>query len=509
MKIFTSPQIAEIDKCTLQSQAIDDYALVKRVAKQLSGWLKSNILKEKRRVIIFAGPGNNGNDAIALAASLGSRNIDCRLYLIKPQKSKRDTPYVRRALIEELYIFGSVIVNEIDEVEDIPVLSNESIVIDGIFGTGLNRSVEGIYCQIIESINNSDCIVVSIDVPSGLLSDVKNEDCKAAVVRANYTLTLEFPKLCMFFKENYPFTGDWYVIEIGLDLDIIERLKTPYNMIDEASVRKILKKRGKYSHKGDYGHGLLIAGSTGMAGSAVLSAIGALRAGLGLITVHVPKRLYDIIQISVPEAICTTDSSENIFTSIVEKELDKFSAVAVGPGLGKAPETVTALRELVSRCNKPMVIDADAINIISVNRDILRDLPHNSVLTPHPKEFTRIAGESADSREAVEKQVKFSADNGVTVVLKGANTTVSTPDGELWFNSTGNPGMATAGSGDVLGGVILGLMTQGYCARDAAIAGVFIHSLAGDIVASKYGEESLISGDIARHLGDAFKQILN
>ncbi|MDP3451694.1 MAG: NAD(P)H-hydrate dehydratase [Bacteroidales bacterium] len=507
MKIFTSPQIAEIDKYTLQCQDIDEYALVKRVAKQLAEWLKNNILKIKREVVIFAGPGNNGNDAIALAASLGSRNINCTLYLIKPQKFKKEIPYTRRALVEELYMFGNVIVKEINEPEDVPLLPKKSLIIDGIFGTGISKSVEGIYCHVIEAINNSECDVVSIDVPSGLLSDVKNEDCSAAIVKADFTLTLQFPKLCMFFKENYIYTGNWVVIDIGLDLEIMERMETPYNMIDEESIRRILKKRGKYSHKGDYGHGLLVAGSLGMAGSAVLAAIGALRSGLGLITVHVPNRLYDILQISVPEAICTTDPSDTIFTSLFEKDLDKFSAVAVGPGLGKAPETVSALRELVAKCNKPMVIDADAINIISVNREILKDLPTNSVLTPHPKEFSRIAGDSVDSREAVEKQVRFSAQNNVTVVLKGANTSVSTPDGELWFNSTGNPGMATAGSGDVLGGVILGLMSQGYCARDAAIAGVYIHSLAGDIVAAKFGEESLISRDIASHLGEAFKRI--
>ncbi len=505
MKIFNSAQIAEIDRYTLEAQHLKEYDLVTRVGKRLAQWMRGNLVLKRSKVVIFAGTGNNGNDAIALAKILGGWDIDCQLYVIG-SKSKNSS--LRRQLIEELYIFSTVRWKELCEGDEIPPLPNICYIVDGIFGTGLNRSVEGFYCKLIEKINSSGAKVISIDVPSGLLSDHRNEDESASVVRAHHTLTIQFPKLCMFFKENYQYTGDWEVIDVDLDLDIIDTIETPYSMIEKNSVRSILKKRGKYSHKGDYGHGLLIAGSAGMAGSAILAARGALRAGLGLLTLHVPKRLHDILQVSVPEAICETDRSDSIFTGINPRIAEKFDAVAVGPGIGKSPDTVAALKDIINSCNRPMVIDADAINILSTNKEMLELIPQNSVITPHPREFARIAGKYRDSREAAEMQMEFSAKNNITVVLKGANTSVSTPDGKMWFNSTGNPGMATAGSGDVLGGIILGFLSQGYSAREAAIAGTYLHGLSGDIVAAIKGEASLIAGDIADNLGEAFKRVL-
>ncbi len=505
MKIFTANQIAEIDRATLNKQSLTEYDIISRVAKELATWLKSNYLKRKQKVVIFAGEGNNGNDAISLSSKLGVRDFDCDLYIVK---TGIKTSTTRKQLIEELYVFGSVRIKEIKSESDIPDIAVDSLVIDGLFGTGLTRTVDGIYSKVIHAINTSYAKVVSIDLPSGILADNRVDDNDFVIVKANCTLTLEFPKLCMFFKENYKYVGDWHILNIGLDAEIRERLTTPYGMIIDDTVRRFLRKRGKYSHKGDYGHGLLVAGSFGMGGAAVLAARGALRAGLGLITAHIPNRLYNIVQITVPEAICNIDQSENLFTSCSNCDFDSYDVVAVGPGLGKAPETVNALKELLEKCDKPMVIDADAINIIASHKELISLIPRNSVLTPHPKEFERLVGSSRDSLDAFTKQRDFSVNNLVTVVLKGANTTVSTPDGNLWFNTTGNPGMATAGSGDVLCGVIMGLMAQGYPAKEAAITGVYIHSLSGDIVAAKYGEASLIASDIIDHLGEAFDLVL-
>jgi NAD(P)H-hydrate epimerase len=245
-----------------------------------------------------------------------------------------------------------------------------------------------------------------------------------------------------------------------------------------------------------------------------------LRSGVGLLTVHVPQKLYDIIQISVNEAICTLDSSNHIITSCFGSgvygsketigshcDLDKYSAIAIGPGIGKAPDTVSAFKELLKFYDNPMVIDADAINILSSHKEMLKYVPEFSILTPHPKEFRRMVGDYANTEEAIEKQVNFSRDNRVIIVLKGANTSISTPDGMLYFNSTGNPGMATAGSGDVLCGVLLGLLAQGYTPEASAIIGVYLHSLSGDIAAEKLGQESLIAGDIIENLGGAFLKI--
>ncbi|NCB19803.1 MAG: NAD(P)H-hydrate dehydratase [Bacteroidia bacterium] len=518
MKIFSSDQIALIDKATIDNQHINDYELVVRVARNLFRWIKSNFQLRNQKVKIFAGEGNNGNDAIALAALLGGKNISIELFLLSPDK-KNWSP-TRKQLIEELYIFGSVRMKGVSSVEDIPSIGKDEIIIDGIFGTGINRPVTGVFAEVIRTINRSSATVISIDLPGGLPAEFARENDESAVVRANFTLTLEFPKLCLFFRENHKYVGEWVVLPVGLDTTIMEELDTPYSMIDQEVVGNILKPRGKFSHKGDYGHGFLVAGSFGMGGAAVLAAKAAMRSGLGLLTVHVPQRLYHIMQVSVPEAICTVDPSDNIFTAChmesqygyrsdsYGNDLKRFRAVAVGPGIGKAPETVEALKALLAGCDKPMVLDADAINIISSHQELLRLVPPGSVLTPHPGEFARIAGEYNDTRDGVVMQMEFSKKHNVIIVLKGANTTVSTPDGKVWFNPAGNPGMATAGSGDVLGGVILGLLTQGYPATDSAIAGVFLHSLAGDLAAAQKGEASLVAGDIVDHLGEAFVRSL-
>jgi len=287
----------------------------------------------------------------------------------------------------------------------------------------------------------------------------------------------------------------------------MSKLQIDYSIIDHNLIKSILKKRDKFSHKGDYGHGLLIAGSYGMGGSAVLAARAALRSGLGLLSVHIPYNLYEIMQISVPEAMCIIDSSNTIFSDVNCEELNKFNAVAVGPGIGKAPETVLALFNLIKNCSNPMVLDADALNILGVHSELFDSIPRNSILTPHPKEFSRIIGKYVSGQEAIKIQMELSIDKKVIIVLKGANTSISTPDGKLWINSAGNPGMATAGSGDVLSGVILGFLTQGYSPVKAAIAGVYIHSVAGDIAASIKGETSLIASDIVNYLGEAFLSV--
>jgi len=284
----------------------------------------------------------------------------------------------------------------------------------------------------------------------------------------------------------------------------MSKLQIDYSIIDHTIIKSVLKKRDKFSHKGDYGHGLLIAGSYGMGGSAVLAARAALRSGLGLLSVHIPNKLYDILQISVPEAMCITDASDTIFSEANYNELNKYKAVAVGPGIGQAPETGLALAKLIENYDNPMVLDADALNIMAAHSDLFDSIPSNSILTPHPKEFSRIIGKYVSDQEAIKIQMELSIDKKVIIVLKGANTSVSTPDGKLWVNSAGNPGMATAGSGDVLSGILLGLLTQGYNPVQAAIAGVYIHSVAGDIAASIKGETSLIASDIVNYLGEAF-----
>ncbi|PKO99766.1 MAG: NAD(P)H-hydrate dehydratase [Bacteroidetes bacterium HGW-Bacteroidetes-8] len=468
MKIFTSGQIAKIDRITLNSQSISEDELILRVADLLAKWITANIHLKEKRLLIFAGPGNNGKDAIALSTILAGKNINCELFPV----------------------------NKIESISDIPEIDQGCVIIDGIFGTGLNRSPEGIYAEVIRTINSSNAKVISIDIPSGLFSDTINDENGSSVIEADITLTLEFPKLAMFFKESSQYIGEWRVLDIGLDSDAKQNIESPYYVIDKEHVSSVIKRRVKNSHKGDYGHALLVAGSYGMAGAAILCAKGALRSGAGLVTLNVPEELCDIVQVSVPEAMCTTSNLT---------DYERFTTIAVGPGIGTSPETVLRLRNLLKSYTKPMVIDADGLNIISAHREMLELIPQNSILTPHPKEFSRLAGEFGDSAQALHMQLAFSLKYRVYVLLKGANTTLSTPEGEIWFNVCGNPGMATGGSGDVLTGVIAALMAQGYSPKESAISALFIHSTSGDFAAKKFGEISMTSGDIVNNLGEAFK----
>lgn len=506
MKIFSKSQIKEIDCATLSAQNISEYLLVKRVANEIVERLSKNFIKHNSKVLVFAGKGNNGNDAIAVAILLNARGVDCELYIVEPIGRVDKLSQTREKLLSDYSNGTNSKPVFISKVSDIPTLSNDLMIIDGIFGTGLSGDPNGLFKDVINVINSSSAFIISIDIPSGMAGDGPSDNLSNSVIKANYTLTLEYPKLSFFLKESYAYTGDWEIVNIGLDLTKSDSLETKQFMVDREVVSKILKKRDRHSHKGDFGHALLIAGSTGMAGAAVLSAKSTMRSGAGLLTTILPEELLQIMQISVPEVICRTIEGE--YPKMVIPA-GKFDAAAIGPGLGNSPLSVNLVKSFLSSYDKPAVIDADAINIIAAHAQLSCEIPSYSILTPHPGEFRRLTGGWENSYEAVMKQLAFSSKYNVFVVLKGAFTSITTPEGEVWFNSTGNPGMATAGSGDVLTGVILGLLTQGYSPKESALAGVYIHGLAGDIAAGLTGEESLIASDIIANLGGAFKLIKN
>ena len=344
--------------------------------------------------------------------------------------------------------------------------------------------------------------VVSIDIPSGLMGEDNTGNIPENIIQANFTLTFQFPKLSFFFAENGKYIGVWEVLPIRLHPDGIALTQTDFLFIEKEEIQQIIQKRSRFGHKGSFGHALLIAGSFGKMGAAVLASKACLRAGAGLLTTHIPHFGYSIIQTAVPEAMASVDQHDSIFTEF--PDLSQFSAVGVGPGINQKTNTKRALKELIEKSKLPLVIDADALNILAENKTWLEKLPENSILTPHPGEFKRLAGESANAYENIQKQIEFSKKYKVIVVLKGAFTSVSTPDGRLFFNSSGNPGMATAGSGDVLTGIILGLLAQGNSPENAALAGVYLHGLAGDLAAQKNSEYSLVAGDIVKFLGKAF-----
>ena len=386
-----------------------------------------------------------------------------------------------------------------------PVLTDRDVVIDGLFGSGLNRPLTGGFAAMVKYINQSDATIVSIDIPSGLFGENNQTNDLDSIVRASLTLTFGFPKLAFFFPENAQYVGEWKVLDIGIHPDIVDNTSTPYMMVTEDDISEVFQPRDKFSHKGTFGHALLIAGSKGKMGAALLAARSCLRSGTGLLTVHIPQRGEVIMQAAFPEAMISFDPHADYFTTV--PEISIYSAIGVGPGLGQHLESAAALERLLQTTDKPVVLDADALNLIASNKDLLNRIPPRSILTPHPKEFDRIAGESNSMFERLKKAQSFAIEHKLCVVLKGTYTATCTASGNVYFNSCGNPGMATAGSGDVLTGIILGLLAQGAEPETAAVSGVFLHGTAGDLAAVYRSEESMIAGDITDMLGKAFKQI--
>jgi hydroxyethylthiazole kinase-like uncharacterized protein yjeF len=501
MKIFTCEQIKAIDKYTIKHEHIASIDLMERAARQLYKWITEWLVRGEH-FIVFAGPGNNGGDGLALARMLAEDDYSVEVYYVR-FTDKTSPDFMLN--LKRLKNVKNVTVNSIISADHFPLISSGDIIIDAIFGSGLTRPADGLAEEVISYINASDSIRISIDIPSGLFGEDNSINSFKGVIKAHFTLSFQFPKLSFMFAENDPYVGKWEVLPIGLNTNITRKTVTPYRLLEEGDVQPLLRERNKFDHKGIFGHGLLIAGSIGKMGAAVLSAGAALRTGIGLITCHIPSCGTVILQSSLPEAMVRIDKSEKYVSEI--PGIDSFSAIGIGPGLSTEPETQQAVFNLLSECKKPLVIDADAINILSLNKEWLRLLPAGSILTPHPKEFERLAGKSANGFERLEKQIEFSRIHNCVVILKGAYSSVATPDGNIFFNSTGNPGMATGGSGDVLTGIILSLLAQGYLPSDAAIIGVYLHGVAGDIAAEESCVESIIASDIINCIGKAFNKI--
>jgi hydroxyethylthiazole kinase-like uncharacterized protein yjeF len=501
MKLFTSSQISEIDRFTTELEPISSIELMERASAQAADWIIQNI-GNNRPFWFFAGPGNNGGDALAIARMLASFNCNCTVFIAGFGRELKGDPAINLQRLEEQ---NKVLLKKIDSEDSIPEIPSGVVVVDGLFGSGLNKPLDGLAEKIVRQINQSGATVISIDIPSGLFGEDNSHNNLSGIIRANHTLTFQFPKISFLFPENRPFTGDWEVLPIGLSPEAILQTESKYFYLTKEFISGKIKKRDKFSHKGTYGHALLIAGSYGKMGAAVLASKACLRSGVGLLTSHIPRLGYEIIQNSVPEAMTSIDRSDFVFTKFPEP--GSFSAIGIGPGLDKKNETQLALKSLLQAKPERMVIDADALNILAENQEWCALLPENAILTPHPKEFERLAGSSANSFDRLNVQLQFSAKYKVIVVCKGANTCITFPDGRVFFNSTGNPGMATGGSGDVLTGIILGLLTQSYSPEDAAIIGVYLHGLAGDLAAAKFGQQAMIAGDIIEQMGTAFLQL--
>lgn len=496
MKFFSTTQIRQLDQYTIEHEPISSIDLMERAAFALFERFLLHF-GYQQQVLIVAGPGNNGGDALALARMLLRINLDVRVILLHNGKLSADCLTNKKRLAD---VFPQVLTELINEFRA-PEINTETIIVDGLFGSGLSRPLNGTFAETIDWINKSGCKVVSIDIPSGLQGE-ENADLKVPIVKANYTFSLQFPKLAFLLPESFSFAGKWEVLDIGIHPAAIENTYSQFSYLEQTDMLKILKTRSQFSHKGTFGHLLLLAGSKDMAGAAVLSAKAGLRSGAGLVTVHSAACNRVIVQSAAPEAIFQSDKNEEFISEITG--LENFDAVAIGPGIRQNKETVDLLSQLLSKLEKPCVIDADALNIISQNRNLLENIPVFSILAPHPKEFERLFGKTENSYQRMLKASEMAVKHQVIIILKGAYTLISLPDGQLVFNSTGNSGMATAGSGDVLTGILGSLLAQGYSSENASKLGVYIHGLAGDLALSEHSEESLIAGDIIDFLGKAF-----
>lgn len=502
MKIFPASKVREIDAYTIRHEPIDSIDLMERAASRLTGWYVRHF-KTDRRVVIIAGPGNNGGDALAMARMLAGRQYRVICYLLDPKNKRSEDNQINLKRLKEQ---GIVHVEELKEGRPIPGFRQGDIIVDGIFGSGLTRPAGGFFGQVIQHINTHASTIVSIDIPSGLFGEDNSGNDPDRIVRAHFTVTFQFPFLSFFFAENEQFTGRWRVLDIGLHKGYIRQSECTYNYHQRDDIARMLPVRRKHDHKGKYGHALVIAGSYGMMGAAVLAAEAALRAGAGLVTGHIPARGYDVFQTAIPEAIASIDPSDQLVTRI--PDTDMYTAVAVGPGLKKTEETKAMIDALLKKIDVPLVIDADALNILAAHPELMKMVPHNAILTPHPGEFDRLAGPSESSWNRHLAQIAYSREHRVITVLKGAYTGISLPDGSYLFNTTGNPGMATGGSGDVLTGIIVSLLAQGMRPEEAAVAGVYLHGIAGDLAVGAQGEAALIAGDIIGSLGAAYRHIL-
>jgi len=500
MKIFRSDQVREIDAFTITHEPVASIDLMERAARRLAGWYVRHFHTD-RKVIIFAGPGNNGGDALALARLLAESQYRMACYMLNFGKLSNDAMVNLERLVEQ----GLVKLEKLGEKDPLPEITPGDVVVDGIFGSGLSRKVTGFPGKVISHINAHAQTVVAIDIPSGLFGEDNSENDFDHVVRADYTLSFQFPFLSFFFDANANHVGRWRVHDIKLHPKAIQKTETPYQIVESALIRAVLPTREKFAHKGTFGHALLISGCYGMMGAALLTGEAALRSGTGLVTLHVPRLGYSIIQTGFPEALVSLDQSDILFSE--PPDLEPYTAIGIGPGLGGKPNSGKGLKTLLDRAKVPLVIDADGLNLLSQHPEWYQLLPEGSILTPHPREFDRLAGPSANSFQRHVKQREFASQYKVVVVLKGAHTGIASPSGSYWFNTTGNPGMATGGSGDVLTGLITGLMAQGVDPLSAAQAGVYLHGMAGDLAVEALSEEALIAGDIILYLGEAFREV--
>jgi ADP-dependent NAD(P)H-hydrate dehydratase / NAD(P)H-hydrate epimerase len=501
MKVFSAEKTRAWDAYTIDHEPIGSVELMNRAAGEFAEWFMEGYSQPIRpQVLIVCGTGNNGGDGVAVARLLTERLWEVNL-LVCDFTGRRSSDFAQQ--VEQLPPALRASAEWLKDASKLPLVAEGAVVLDALFGSGLSREPQGDFARLIEWMNGLPNAVVSIDLPSGLLADRHTPG--EAVVRADRTFSFETPKLALFFPENAGRVGEWAFGSIGLHPGFREETPTEFHFLTFGEAQRLVRRRSKFDHKGSFGHALLVAGSRGKMGAAVLAARACLRAGAGLLTLRAPQCGVDVVQIAVPEAMCDPDPAANEWSA--PPDTQRYSAIGLGCGIGTAAQTEQALEELLRQSRCPLVLDADALNLLGKNPSWWAFLPKNSLLTPHPKEFERLFGKTANDFERNGLQRKMAQERGVFILLKGAYSAMACPDGSCWFNSTGNPGMATAGSGDVLTGLLTGLLAQGYAPRDAMLLGVFLHGLSGDLAAAEVSQQALVAGDLVERLGRAWGRV--
>jgi len=500
LKVLDAEQIRQTDQFTIKNEPIHSIDLMERASEEFVRWF-TGFFDTDLPVVVFSGTGNNGGDGLVICRLLNDAGFTVSLFCVGDTDSSSRDFKINFDIIQNYDIPQTVV-----EENDFPNLGKDTIIVDAMFGSGLSRPITGLIADLINHLNAQPCEYrVAVDIASGL--GCSNSFEGGAIMNVSHTVCFQVPKLSLLLPQNENHCGELIIKNIGLIEEYIQSLSSNYYFSTLSFVRSFVKQRSKFSHKGNAGKNLIVAGSLGKMGAAILAGRACLRAGAGLLTMHAPGCGRDVLQNSVPEAMVTVDQKEDLISK--PQDLTNYDAIGIGPGIGTDEQTAQALLNILEKFERPMVLDADALNILSANQNWITKIPQGSVLTPHPGEFKRLVGDWTDDYDRLIKQINFCTKHKIVILLKGANSSICSPEGMVVFNSTGNPGMATGGSGDVLTGIITALLGQGYDGYEAAVLGAYLHGLAGDLFAKKNAEEALIASDLLVYLPRAIRKVVH
>lgn len=492
MKILSAQQIHNWDAYTIANEPIASVDLMERAASSCADFILQQELFD-RPFKIFCGKGNNGGDGLAIARQLINQDYNVSIYIIEFGAVGTDDFQINLQRLHAL----SATLHFIQSAEFFPEINEKDVVIDALYGSGLNRPLKELSAALVDHINQSEALVIAIDVPSGMFIDKSNAG--NAVIKADITLTFQCFKLCFLVAENAGYFGDLHILDIGLHPSFIENIDTTFEIITRQTVQKIYKPRKPFSHKGNFGHALIIAGNTGKMGAALMAAQACLRSGAGLTSVNIPEQYLNTVHIKLPEAMCQLREQG--------LNLENITSIGIGPGLGTKQDAAHLVEQALNEFKKAMVVDADALNIMSQSKRLLKHLPEESILTPHPKEFERLFGKAENDFERINIALRQSSEYKCVIILKGRYTLIA-KNGKGWFNTTGNAGLAKGGSGDILTGILTALLAQKYEPLQVALLGVYLHGFAADLSLQIQSHESMLASDVVEHLGEAFNNII-